>query len=162
MDQFSEAAYNLLTIAAGDLRGAVTGLSVAQLNGIPCADTSSLAVLVAHATTSTRALLTAAVTGRRDRERYRTEERVPAFAIRDADEARLMALLDQLDAAIGRLPADAPADSYAGTIAETGGDGGPPTSRAQTLILAVAHLREHVGHAQLTRQLIDAGVLAPG
>ena len=155
MDPVTAAAHSMLTTNNADLRATVLGLDAEALNRTPAPDTSSIAVLVAHAVSSTRVLVDAALTGRMNRDQYMTVDRPAAFATRDVDAARLLALLDDLDATIARLAAEAPADGYAGNVAFERAHEGAPRTRAWSLIHAVEHLREHVGHAQLTRQLIE-------
>ena len=156
MDPITAAVHDMLTTNAADLRAAVTGLDVEALNWTPAPDTSSIAVLVAHAVSATRVLVDSALTGRMHRERYMTEDRPAAFATRDVEEATLHSLLDGLEQTISRLAAEAPSDGYAGNVEFERGYEGGPRSRIWSLIHAVEHLREHVGHAQLTRQLIEA------
>lgn len=156
MDPLTAAAVDLLRTNAADLRAAITGLGPATLNRAPVPDSSSLAILVEHAVSSTITQVEAAITGHMDRGRYMTEVRPAAFATRDADEARLHAALDRLDALINRLERQPPTDGYAGDILYEPPAGGPPRTRLWSLIHAIEHLREHVGHAQLTRQLLES------
>jgi hypothetical protein len=79
MDALTTAAETAVREACRDLRAAIEGLDSVQLARAPAPETSSLAVLVRHARTSTRTLLGAAATGRINRRRYRDEERTPSF-----------------------------------------------------------------------------------
>ncbi len=156
MDPLIAAARALLSVGAADLRTTVAGLGTDGLNWSPAPETNSIAVLTAHACTSAMAHAESALTGRFDYGRYTAEERTPAFALTSATEAQVLAFLDRFDTFIARL-------GDAGPIADPGGavvvgEGYPPRTRAWSLIHAVEHLREHVGHAQLTRQIyLDRG-----
>lgn len=156
MDPLTAAVQDMLRTSSADLRATVAGLDAATLNRAPAPDASSLAVLVEHAVSATRALVTSALTGRMDRQRYLTEERAAAFATRDADMPRLLASVDELDRLIDSLVTRAPGDGYAGDVVFEGGAETAPRTRLWSLVHAVEHLREHVGHAQLTRQLLEA------
>src|SRR5262249_55506253 len=125
-------------------------------NTPPLTDTSSLAVLVEHAVTGTYMLVESALTGTLDRGTYMSEARPAAFAITAADETALHASLDRLNALAERLQQEAPARGFSAEVA-TPPAGQPPRTRVFSLIHAVQHLREHVGHAQLTRQMIEQG-----
>jgi hypothetical protein len=154
VDPITAAAVDMLRTNAADLRAAVTGLDPATLNRPPVPDSSTLAILVEHATTAAIAQVEAAITGRMDRGHYMGEIRPAAFATTDADERRLHAAIDRLDAVITRLEQSPPAEGYVGDVAmEPPGE--QARSRAWSLIHAVEHLREHVGHAQLTRQVFE-------
>jgi len=155
MDAITAACLDMLSTNAADLRATVNGLSAEALNWTPAPETNSIAVLVNHAVTATHRLVESALTGTMNQGRYRAEERTPAFATTGADAAGLLARIDLLDETIAMLTAGGDAADYAGEIRWIGDDGGPRT-RAWSLIHALEHLREHVGHAQLTRQLWQA------
>jgi hypothetical protein len=156
-DRTIEAARELLDDSLHELRAAVEGCPVDRLNRRPAGEgTNGLAVLVTHALGSTLSWLSLA-TGARLPERDRPSEfRVvvddaPGFlAWFDEKAARCEALLDPArpfdPAALG-----VPDWRYDEHDVE---DPAPVTS-AWALLHALAHLREHVGHAQLTRQVVD-------
>ena len=156
MDALTEAAETAVREACRDLRAAIEGLETDLLARPPAPETSSLAVLVRHAATSTRTLLGAAATGRINRQRYRDEERTPAFENRPAAERDLREVLDSLEADAARLLAETPMDRLGEQVIPEGPVPGDPATRAWMLLHAVEHLREHVGHAQLTRQVLLA------
>jgi|DewCreStandDraft_1066081.scaffolds.fasta_scaffold00088_33 hypothetical protein len=153
MDPFSAAAYDIIQTSIQDLRATVADMGREALNRAPAPDTNSIAVLVAHAVTSAKTLLDAALTGRMDRGHYMGTVRPAAFATRDADAAALLALLDDLARTAERLTTEGVRADYAAPVAYIGGEG-PPRTRAWCLLHAVEHLREHVGHAQLTKQVL--------
>lgn len=154
MDAIAAACADMLRINIADLRATVAGLSDDALNWTPAPETNSIAVLAAHAVTATRALVNAALAGEMDRPRYLAEERTPAFNTKDATEAGLLALVDGLSATADQL--EGSAVDYAGTITILGDPNAPVRTRAWNIIHAIEHLREHVGHAQVTRQLWEA------
>ena len=156
MDAVKDAVEAMVRESCKDLRAALAGLDAETLARSPAPETSPLAVLVRHAATSTRTLLGAAATGRMNRQRYREEERTPAFDNRAATEAELNGLLDRLESDTSRLLAETPMEQLGEQVSWEGPVGGNPTTRAWMLLHAVEHLREHVGHAQLTRQVLDA------
>jgi len=135
------------------MRAAVADRCREALNRGPAPDTTTIAVLVANAVTSAKTLLDAALTGRMDRGHYMGTVRPAAFATRDADAAALLALLDDLARTAERLTTEGVRADYAAPVAYIGGEG-PPRTRAWCLLHAVEHLREHVGHAQLTKQVL--------
>jgi hypothetical protein len=157
MDLVTAAAVDMLRRNSEELRAAVTGLSVEQLNRAPVKDSSSLAILVEHSVSGTIALVDAAVTGQMDRGRYMNEIRPAAFATNSAGEKLLHESLDRLDARIAQLEQQPPTDGYEGHVQYQPPVDGPPRARVWSLIHAIEHLREHVGHAQITRQIIEEG-----
>jgi DinB superfamily len=146
------AAAEILRTALSDLRGAVEGLSVEELNRRPGGeDTNSICVLATHSMHSTRAWLSLAVGAEppvRDRP---AEFRAVAS---DADE--VLSVLDALGAECISLLDGAVFDPDRTGLApwRQGAQAGEPVMAAWALIHALAHLREHVAHAQLTRQLL--------
>jgi hypothetical protein len=154
MDALKAATETAVREACRDLRAAIEGLDSDQLGRAPAPETSSLAVLVRHARTSTRALLGAAATGRINRRRYRDDERTPSFENQPANEAELREVLDGLESEATRLLAETPMDRLGEDVVLEGPEPGDPATRAWMLLHAVEHLREHVGHAQLTRQVL--------
>ena len=137
-----------------ELRKAVAALTAVQLNTRPAGeDSNPLGVIVIHALGSTRARL-ALATGTppppRDREaEFRTVVEDAGAFLSDVDEqsAAILALMDTaetFDPARSEVPGWLPPGE------------GEPVTGAWALHHALAHLGEHVGHAQLTRQLFEA------
>lgn len=156
MDPVIAAIRDALQTSAADLRTAVDGLSGDALDWTPAPKTNSLAVLVAHAATSTRFLVNAGLDGILDRAAYLAADRPAAFATHGVSPEAIGQWLDQLDTVVARLK-DAPTPAWSAELTVTG----PPMTttaptRAFTLVRAMEHLREHVGVAQLMRQLWDA------
>jgi uncharacterized damage-inducible protein DinB len=127
------------------LRKALEGLDMAQLDRAPAPETNSIAVLVTHACASELDWLHTAAgrTMQRDRDaefraRGQSAEQVAAAVERAATE----------------MPALVRAAVSAGADATRRSRAGRELSAAWCLLHALDHLAEHVGHAELTRQLV--------
>jgi hypothetical protein len=146
-DPTLEAARSIVDESLDAMRAAIAGASADALNRRPAGDdTNPVAVLVVHAVTSTRWWLSTAL-GQPVPERDRPSEFLTTVA--GADE--LLGVFDPIAADCrALLSTDVAFDP--GAIREDPRDGDTVTA-AWALIHAVEHLREHVGHAELTRQL---------
>jgi hypothetical protein len=147
-----EAARDILGDSLGELRKAVDGCSADDLNRRPIeGDTNPLAVLVTHAMQSTRSWLSLAI-GAPLPERDRDAE---FLAVAD-DPAAFMSWLDDVSAECRALlegdVAYEPSATATAPWRTYGAD--EPVTAAWALLHALEHLREHVGHAQLTRQAL--------
>jgi DinB superfamily len=151
-DPTIEAARGFLDDSLHSMRAAIDGASADALNVRPAGDdTNPVAVLVVHAVNSTRWWLSVA-RGLPLPERDRPSEFLTSVA--DADE--LLALFDPVAADCrALLQTDAPFDG--GAIREDPRDGERVTA-IWALIHAIEHLREHVAHAELTRQVFERPV----
>ena len=152
-DPTVEAAAEIFSTALSDLRGAVEGMSADELNRRPAGeDTNSIAVLATHSMHSTRAWLSVAV-GAEPPARDRPAE---FRAVASKDE--LLSLLDEMGTECVSLLDGATFDPDRTGLApwRQGPEAEEPVPAAWALIFALVHLREHVAHAQLTRQLLDA------
>jgi hypothetical protein len=146
------AAREILDDALEGLRAAVDGCSAEQLNRRPAVDdTNGLAVLATHALHSTRAWLSIAV-GAEPPQRDRPAE----FTVVVDDADRFLVAVDDLAASCRAvLDTEAPFQpDRTGTPTWQPPQDREPVTAAWALIHAIAHLREHVGHAQLTRQVV--------
>ena len=155
-DATIEAARDLLGESLDELRSAVGSCSAEQLNHRPGGDdTNGLAVLATHALYSTRAWLSLA-TGADLPPRDRPAEF--RIIVDDVD-----AFLSWFDATAGECRAllDAAATFDPGRVGTAPWRPDElavePVTAAWALMHALAHLREHVGHAQLTRQVAEPG-----
>jgi uncharacterized damage-inducible protein DinB len=148
-DPTLEAARSIVGESLDAMRAAIAGASADALNRRPAGeDTNPIAVLVVHALSSTRWWLSVAL-GEPVPERDRPSEFLTT--VTGADE--LLGVFDPIAADCrALLSADVALDP--GAIREDPRDGDRVTA-AWALIHAVEHLREHVGHAELTRQLFD-------
>lgn len=146
-----EAAREVLDGALGELRSAIDGVGVEGLNLRPAGEASNpLAVIVTHALSSTRSWLSLA-TGAPLPERDRPAE------FRTVADDRFLDRVDELAAACRRLLdghiAFDPART--GVAPWRSDDPDTPVSAAWALLHALDHLGEHVGHAHITRQMLD-------
>lgn len=151
-DPTIEAARGFVDGSLNAMRAAIDGATADALNRRPAGDdTNPVAVLVVHAVHSTRWWLSVA-RGLPLPERDRPSEFLTTVA--DADE--LLALFDPVAADCrALLETDAAFDS--GAIREDPRDGERVTA-IWALMHAVEHLREHVAHAELTRQVFERPV----
>lgn len=146
-DPTLEAARSIVDESLDSMRAAIVGASADALNRRPVGDdTNPIAVLVVHAVSSTRWWLSVALGGLVP-ERDRPSEFLTT--VTSADE--LLGVFDPI-AADCRTSLSADVTFDPGAIREDPRDGDRVTA-AWALIHAVEHLREHVGHAELTRQL---------
>jgi hypothetical protein len=146
------AARQILEDSLEGLREAVAGCSAERLNRRPAGeDTNGLAVLATHALHSTRAWLSIAV-GAEPPPRDRPAE----FTVVVDDAERFLAEVDHLAASCRAvLDSEAPFEpDRTGTPTWQPPQDREPVTAAWALIHAIGHLREHVGHAQLTRQVV--------
>jgi hypothetical protein len=152
-DPFVAAASEIIGDSLRDVRAAVEGLSPEGLNWRPPADdTNSIAVLVVHVLHTTRWRLSVA-TDAPAPDRDRPSE----FAFTASDASELLKFVDEMSGDCLRLLADA-GDFDAGASRTSRPSYRPPetVTAAWSLLHAVEHLREHVAHLQLTRQLWEA------
>jgi uncharacterized damage-inducible protein DinB len=127
------------------LEEALTGLPVEALDWSPGPELNSLTVLATHAAGATRYWI-GDVVGRDPSNRVREQE----FEMSQRDEAALKARLAEVMDHAQRVLAGL-------TAADLGELRGPTRFGDKTvawaLLRALDHLAEHVGHAQMTRQL---------
>ena len=152
-DALLEAARTTLDGSLRELRKQLEGLDANALNDRPRGDgTNPLAVLAVHALASTHswlALATGSALPPRDRPRE--------FETRVDDPVAFLASVDATSDACREILAGAEGidPGKTGTAPwRTGTEAEEPVTAAWALLHALDHLREHVGHAQLTRQLL--------
>jgi uncharacterized damage-inducible protein DinB len=137
-----------------DLRAGVEGLPGEALDWKPAgADTNSIAVLVTHVLNSTRWWLSVAV-GAPLPNRDRDSE----FVVKSDDPAALAAFMTDFSAQIMALLA-VKGDVDWSAIRQTHsrpGDAPEKVPASWAVLHAIEHLREHVAHVGLTRQLWEA------
>jgi len=153
-DALLEAARTTLDGSLHELRKQLEGLDANALNDRPGGDgTNTLAVLAVHALASTHswlALATGSALPPRDRPRE--------FETRVDDPVAFLASVDATSDACREILAGAEGidPGKTGTAPwRTGTEAEEPVTAAWALLHALDHLREHVGHAQLTRQLLS-------
>jgi hypothetical protein len=147
-DPTLSAAQDLLDGSCRALRETVADVEPGALNWRPGEDMNTLAVLITHAAGSTRWWLSVAM-GAPIPERDRASE----FLATSDSPADLLTWFDQMATECAALlDTDVPFDG--GVIRDRLGRG-DPVEAAWCLLHALTHLREHVAHAQMTRQLWD-------
>ena len=145
------------------LRTAIDDLPQAALEWKPLPEANSLTVLVSHAISATRFFLRAGSGYVGSITEYRSGERADAFAAIGVSKEDLLDLID-------RFVDEATAILGEGTDEHLTGDVEMPTDNlpvptrngAGTLMAAIGHLREHVGHIQLMHDLWLAEYPAQG
>jgi uncharacterized damage-inducible protein DinB len=153
-DAMVSAARGILDGSVQAMRSAIDGAPPEALNWRPVGpETNSIAVLAVHAITSSRMWLSIAVDApepERDRDaEFRTEatgadDLLATFDGIAADCRAALSIEKTIDWASERTPSRRPSSS-------------PQTITAGwTLLHALEHLREHVAHLELTRQLWDS------
>jgi uncharacterized damage-inducible protein DinB len=148
------AARELLDEALAGLHEAVEGASVDTLNRRPAGEeTNSIAVLVAHAVYSTRSWVSLAMGAALPHRDRPAEFRAVATS---ADQ--VISMIDDVGVECRALLSDdASFDPAVERTPTWRGSGvNEPTSAAWAMVHAISHLQEHVAHAQLTRQVLDA------
>jgi hypothetical protein len=151
-DPTIEAARSFVDASLAAMRAAVAGASADALNRRPGGDdTNPVAVLVVHAVNSTRWWLSMALD-----VPLPLRDRSSEFLTTVADADELLAMFDPVAADCRALLATDVAFD-AGAIREDPREGEQVTA-VWALMHAVEHLREHVAHAELTRQLLDPRV----
>lgn len=143
MDALAQGALDHLVDLHARLRKVIDGLDAAALEKVPREGENSIAVLVTHTLGSEMGWLhrAAGIDFKRDRD--------AEFRARGSAEA-LVALIDRADR---RTPELFKAALDAGTATSRQLDSGTVTV-GYCIAHAVSHGAEHVGHAELTRQLI--------
>jgi hypothetical protein len=148
-DPMIDAARTILAESFDGMREAIAGATPGSLDRRPAGDdTNSIAVLAVHSMNSTRWWLSVALGATRP-ERDRPSEFLATAE--SADE--LLAFFDGM-AADCRTLLDTDAALDAGALRTD--NQGEVVTAAWALLHAVEHFREHVGHIQLTRQVVDA------
>jgi hypothetical protein len=148
------AARDILHDSLDELRKALDGCTSEDLNRRAGGqDTNSLAVVATHALGSTRSWLSLAMNAPLP-ERDRDAE----FLVVVQDRASFLATFDQLAGECrSLLETEVPFEAgRTGTAPWRTYGSEEPVTAAWALLHALEHLREHVGHAQLTRQLRTA------
>ncbi len=144
-DPTIEAARVTFDDSLGELRGVVAGSTAAELDRRPGADdTNSIAVLTVHALSSARWWLSLAM-GAPPPERDRASEFLAVTTSTDD----LLSFVDEM-AEDCRSLLDAGGSFEPAAVCVNGSE---EVTAIWALIHALEHLREHVGHAQLTSQL---------
>lgn len=135
-------------------RDALQGLPDDALLWKPAASANSLAVLAVHTVTATRFFLKCGCGQVGSIAEYRRTERAEAFQTSSATVAGLLAAFDALAREAETILAAGDERHLLLTVSWPDADPPVPSrTGAGSLFAAVGHLREHVGQAQLTRDL---------
>jgi len=147
------------------LFAALDGFNAADASWSPVPNGSSLVQLARHVLGGTEEVVTrlAGGTYARDRDREFLEPGTPEAAIASAKTARdrIAKAFESIDPARLDQPATPPAprQTPAQVPAVWSGGGAGPTVRDK-LLERIAHVAEHAGHAELTRDLLRAAATA--
>ena len=148
-----QAALTVARESFGMFAEALAGLPDEALSWRPEAEnTNSLAVLAAHSVTATRFWLGSGAGESKAIDDYRKINRAPSFAVDGgaADDFRM-----QFDDMLAELATLFASGTEAHLAAEVAQPAHPSMTKSGVvcLIFGIGHLREHVGQAQLMRDL---------
>jgi hypothetical protein len=150
-DPTIDAARAIVDTSLTELRAAIDGLPPEAIDWRPAGEeTNSLVVLTVHALHSTRWWLSVALDAP-EPERDRPSE----FLATAASVEELLALFDPMAGDCRALLAGDPSFDPAAVRTDRRTDDDTGT-RGWALLHALEHLREHVAHASLTRQLWES------
>lgn len=137
------------------LRSAIDDLPQAALEWRPLPTANSLSVLVAHSISATRFFLRAGSGYVGSITEYRGGERAAAFTTAGVSKDDLLDLIDRFVDEAKAILGEGTEEHIAGDVEMPTTDNLPVPTRngAGTLMAAVGHLREHVGHVQLMHDL---------
>jgi hypothetical protein len=154
-----EGALQITRESLAFLRSAVEDLPQEALDWKPLPSANSVTVLVMHSITATRFFLRAGSGHVGSITEYRSGERAEAFRAGNMPKDRLLLLLNEFEAEAATILGAGTDAQLAGTVSMPTTDGPPVPDRngAGTLMAAIAHLREHLGHVQLMHDLWLAG-----
>jgi uncharacterized damage-inducible protein DinB len=129
------------------MREVLEGLSVEALNWQPGPETNSIAQMLAHTLESERFLISAAsnIEVNRDREG-------PFKTVADTPK-QILNLIDETERQLERMLGDLSDEALSRDVTRTTSVGQRTRPGSGWLIQAVAHAREHLGQASLTRQV---------
>ncbi|MCK9520498.1 MAG: DinB family protein [Dehalococcoidia bacterium] len=147
-----EAANFVLRDSFAMLAAALEGLPDAALDWTPTSGMSSLAVLATHSITSTLFWAGAAAGASPERDRYLGKDRPASFQARGTNTDLLRERISSVLPDIERILRQGTEVSLEEEMPWVEDDGRHRTG-AECLVHAAAHLREHVGQAQLMRDL---------
>ncbi|MDQ3695192.1 MAG: DinB family protein [Chloroflexota bacterium] len=146
MDPVVMTAREHLKLTRDAYRETVRGMGKEALNWRPGPDTNPAAVLIVHIAGSERELLHTirGLTVERDRD--------AEFRATAETDAELLAKLDAMDALFEEMAPHITADDLASPRTRWNGT---TNTGLYWLLHDVSHLREHLGHIQLTKQLYE-------
>lgn len=122
---------------------------------VPAEGLNSISVLVRHSLTATAFLAATGAGLAPDRETYLRQERTPAFATKKATISALRTGIRDLLEDIGPILARGSEETLEQPVSWAWPDGRAPNC-GEVLVHSAGHLKEHVGQAQLMRDLWNA------
>ncbi len=151
------AALNVAKDSFDMLRASLDGLPDEALDWSPAPGvTNPLSVLIVHSLTASRFLIGLGCGRAASLTEYRVGERAASFATRGVTVPKLIAKVDALEAEVSGL-LEAGTDAHLAAWIDFPEDASFAKTGTQCLLHGVAHLREHVGHAQSLHDLWLAG-----
>ncbi len=153
MDTTYAAAQLITDVSLSMLRDAVAGLPDRAVQWKPLPNTSSLNVLVVHSITSARFFLGCGAGKKTSRRQYLEAGRVVAFESKGATTAQLLEAIDEATVEFRHLLGHAPPGALTAVVEWPDEYPDDAFTGVECLFRAIGHLREHVGHAQLMRDL---------
>ena len=150
-----ETIIQRLAALHGQIERAIADLPQAALDWVPGSEMNSLAVLVIH-TTGVERYYFGELAGGRPAHRDRPAE----FATHGQDEAALKAALAEALADVTEIMASLSDEDL--SVRRVWPATGEEVSGAMALVLGLTHVAEHVGHMQITRDLILNEVAGSG
>jgi hypothetical protein len=152
MHPLASASHSSLHRALDDLKNVLTGLPDAAVDWSPLPGLNTIGVLTRHSL-SAAAFLVDTATGRApDRVAYFEGPRAQSFRTHGVPAATLAAEVDEASARLDAALAVASEEALLATAPWSMPDGAT-LNGAELLFLAVGHVKEHVGHAQIMRDL---------
>ena len=141
------------------LEQAVADLPQEALDWKPLESANSVTVLVVHAVTATRFFLRAGSGFEVSLTDYRANERRAAFQAAGIQKDDLLKMIRDFSTEAEQIVSEGTEEHVLARIELTANDNLPVPVRngAGTLMAAIGHLREHVGHVQLMHDLWLAG-----
>lgn len=152
MDRTCAAALAITRESLEMFRAALRGLPDEAMAWSPAPGMNPLSVLVAHTCSSLRFFVAAGVGQVGSLQAYREGPRAASFAETGWDVERALEELDALESGLAALLTAAPVSALDATISWPE-DPSIAMTGAEALFRSVGHLREHVGHAQVMRDL---------
>ena len=148
------AALNVARESFAMLRTAVDGLPIEAADWTPAPDTNSLDVLASHCITSARFWFGCGSGVRASATGYQRGERAPSFEAHGKGTAELTAMIDAFQPELMAI-LEAGTEADLDVTVDWPGEQTDMAVRSgrECLFHAVAHLREHVGQAQLMRDV---------
>lgn len=162
MHDVHAATLTILRESFAALRDTLDGLPPAALDWKPYPDGNTLAVLTMHSIAATRFWIAAGCGQPRSLAEYRSGERQASFEVKGRVAPDLQASIDGAVEQMAGLLGQGTAEQLERKL-EWPEDPSVKRTGAESLIHAIAHLREHVGQAWMTRDLWERrGTELPG